>query len=212
MCAILIVSTIVGQPAGATITEFSTNERQILGEAQADELYVVGPSGDRFYPDRLSASLKFVGTPANYWSPCGIFDKNNKMVRKFNRQAIKGLSGKTGNLLCGWHKNAKGSTKATGVGFRHIKAGHMSQWENQAVFLRANWREMADWATNEALNHSCKKGYFKSQGKAKYVAPYQIRDSRDRVIRRFAVYVVVGAKDQNVITSYPRDGRYSCSL
>ncbi|KSU65907.1 hypothetical protein [Arthrobacter sp. NIO-1057] len=101
----------------------------------------VGKSGERICFNNVAQKLG-ISQPAAYWSPCGVFDKNEKLVRTFKRQAVKGVSGGTAHLRCGWNKVIDGKNK--GQGYRHIKAGHMNDWNNQATYLGANWRKFAD--------------------------------------------------------------------
>lgn len=200
--ALLLGSSLVSTPANAAQTEAEN-----FVETQTTPAYAVGKSGERFYFENVAQKLG-VGQTAAYWSPCGVFDKNEKLVRTFNRQAVKGVSGRTAYLRCGTNKVTSG--KNVGWGYRHIKAGHMNDLNNQAVYLGVNWREFADWATNEALNWPCLKKYQSSNKTVRYGGVYELRDSRDRIFKRVGVTTAVSSTNSRVITSHPDSVSRAC--
>lgn len=200
--ALLLGSSLLSAPANA-----AQMEPDNFVETQAVPAYAVGESGERFYFDNIEQKLG-VAQPAAYWSPCGVFDKNEKLVRTFSRQTVKGVSGRTAYLRCGTNKVVKG--KNIGWGYRHIKAGHMNDWNNQAVFLGANWRDFADWATNEALKWSCLKKYQSGNKTIRYGGVYELRDSRGRIIKKVGVTASVSATNSRLITSHPDSVNRAC--
>lgn len=201
--ALLLGSSLVSAPANA-----APAETENFVETQTTPAYAVGKSGERFYFDNVAQKLG-ISQPAAYWSPCGVFDKNEKLVRTFKRQAVKGISGRTAYLRCGQNKVIDGKNK--GWGYRHIKAGHMNDWNNQAAYLGANWRDFADWATNEALNWSCSKRYQSDNKTIRYGGVYELRDSRGRIMKRLGVVTSVSATNSRVITSHPEKVTRACS-
>ncbi len=105
------------------------------------------------------------------------------------------VSGARATLACG---------SAKYWGFRHIKAGHLSQWEAKAALLGALWMDVAHWSMTNTLSTPCSKYRQLSNDTLQYVAPFQIRDSKGRVVQTYGVRVVVARQTQNIITSYPQ--------
>ncbi|HLS77877.1 MAG TPA: hypothetical protein VK083_13925 [Nocardia sp.] len=64
------------------------------------------------------------------WGACGIDSPEDKVVTTFGAW----------KLLCG-NKD---------YGYRHIQAGHMSEWEGLAAIEGRNWRDIADMAIAKA--------------------------------------------------------------
>ncbi|AKU18210.1 hypothetical protein VV02_24095 [Luteipulveratus mongoliensis] len=54
-----------------------------------------------------------------------------------------------------------------------------------------------------ALSRPSIKEYIQSNDTNAYVAPFQIKDKRGRVLNTFPVQLAVARKTQNIITAYP---------
>lgn len=152
-------------------------------------------------PASTSQKTEFLassGTPP--WPPCGFFDKSMKVLKKYKRQAVRGYSGATAVLACGNHN----SRTDVGWGFRHIKAGHLTQWQREALPLGGSWMDFADWSITQTLAKPCYKAFQASNQTFQYVTPIVIRDQKKRYVKTIGVRVVVSKKTQNIITAYPQ--------
>jgi len=132
------------------------------------------------------------GTPP--WSPCGARDKKTKVLHQYKRATVAGVAGARATLACG----------TSGWGFRHIKVRHLSQWEAEAAPLFTPWMDIAHWAIANTLATPCSKLRQTRNDTIQYVAPFELRDQRGKIVRSFGVRVVVGRKTQNIITAYPQ--------
>jgi hypothetical protein len=139
-----------------------------------------------------AGAVAAAGTPP--WPACGISDKNTKVLYQYSRAQIAGVSGARATLACG----------SSEWGFRHIKAGHLSQWEAKANLIGALWMDMAHWSIIQTLSRPCSQYRQTSNDTLQYVAPFQVRDSQGRVVQTFGVRVVVARVTQNIITTYPQ--------
>lgn len=139
------------------------------------------------------------------WPGCGVNEKATKLLKSYKRAQIAGYAGATANLKCGNHDFRTDS----GWGFRHIKARHLDQWQNEAAILGGQWMDFADWSMTAVLSKPCYKAYQATNSTFQYIAPIQIKDRRGKVVKTIGVRVVVSKATNNVITAYPQ--KKTCS-
>lgn len=139
------------------------------------------------------------------WGWCGLFDGDQKVVRAFERYRGDAggrhrLKGGTSNLRCG-------STEESG--YRHIQAGHQSQWEFDAWLVGTNWRNQADFAIATVLRDPDRVTYNARNDTYCYSRlVYLERKADRRVVGDRTPNVVVGAGNSNIITAFPSN--YNC--
>lgn len=143
-------------------------------------------------------------SPAKVWAACGVFDSNTKVVRQFGRKGAhpKGAPAfKTGRgtLACG---------SADDWGYRHIKKGHLSQWEYRAEQVASNWRDVADFGMNWALKDPSYVTYRSKNHTYCYGRPiYLLNKKTHQRVGKYQATVVVAHGTQNIITAFPPSKR-----
>ena len=145
-------------------------------------------------------SISAMSTTAAYvpttWGACGAFDASTKNVRTFYLNSVP-YSYRAIYLKCG----------TTGWGYRHIKDAHMNDWANKAIYVGANWRDMADFAITDALQHVYSGVYNPTNQTYKYRGVVELRRFDDRTVHTFYPVVAVSAGDYRIITAYPSNVR-----
>ena len=83
------------------------------------------------------------------WANCSYKDADSKTVRTYTRRTAQTTTGQFGGgkttLSCGYDNDGKG------MGYRHILAGHSTDWANKAAYADENWRDLADDSMSAAL-------------------------------------------------------------
>ncbi|WP_062516598.1 hypothetical protein [Demequina gelatinilytica] len=124
------------------------------------------------------------------WGACGISSSSSKTVATFVRYGVA--------KAYLWRGTER-------WGFRHIQAGHASQFATVAAGtnLAGNWRYMADYAIRNVPISPSASVY---QGANKYCCSHQLalRDARTgNVIRRQTFRVVVDLVQRKILTAFP---------
>lgn len=131
---------------------------------------------------------------------CGTGEKADKVIKKWTRYVKTGS--KTAYLRCG--------TQAS-YGYRHITNRHASQWDS----IRTKYNLAAHW-TDFMLNSTA--GNLSSMGatlksannKDTYTSPLCIASIQTgKVVRVYDIVTPVAASSDNIISSYPKNGRSS---
>jgi hypothetical protein len=119
-------------------------------------------------------------------------------VRTFQRYRANAggqyIPGGTSNLDCGsdvW-------------GYRHIKAKHLSQWEDVASYTGENWRDVADQFIAGALIDPDVVTYRKDNDTFAYCRLMYLIDKRSgRPVGVSYPRVIIAHVTKNIITAYP---------
>lgn len=130
------------------------------------------------------------------WAACGAFDDAYKNVRTFYLNTVP-YTYRAIYLKCG----------TSGWGYRHIKDAHMSHWAGKAIYVGANWRDMADFAITDALRNVYSGTYNASNRTYKYRGVVQLKRYDGRTVHTFYPVVAVSAGDYRIITAYPSNSR-----
>jgi hypothetical protein len=202
----------VAEAAAADDTPTPTDDTPEVGQDAAEETTAVepdqGPESDQvFIPLSETARRRvmsqeggaLVTAAAQTWAACGIFDRNTKIVRTFNRYRANAggqyIPGGTSNLACGSDEY---------WGYRHIVAGHLSQWENVAFPTGENWRDVADQFIAGALIDPDVVTYRQDNDTFAYCRLMYLIDKRSgRPVGVSYPRVVVAHVTKNIITAYP---------
>ena len=144
-------------------------------------------------PDAVGINAVYVPVT---WGACGVSSASNKHVRMFYLSTVP-YAGKNIPLQCG----------TSGWGYRHIQERHMNDWANKAVYVGANWRDMADFAITDALQHVYSGTYNASNNTYLYRGVVELRRYNGSTVHTFYPHVVVAAGDNRMITAFPSSTR-----
>lgn len=130
------------------------------------------------------------------WAACGAFDPEYKNVRTFYLNTIP-YTYRPVYLKCG----------TSGWGYRHILSRHMTDWQNKAIYVGVNWREMADFAITDALQHVYSGTYNPINQTYSYRGVVELRRYDGKTMHTFYPRVAVSAGDYRIITAFPSSTR-----
>jgi hypothetical protein len=125
---------------------------------------------------------------------CAAGDAELKHVVAYQRRRPDGVA----VIYCG---------NATGFGWRHIVAEHSSDWNNIVTKygLGGTWQQFALWAISGTVGQPASAPHDGGNDTYRYTAVVQIKDYQSKAIARtYTVTVPVGAKNDRVITAFPR--------
>ncbi|MGA4777628.1 hypothetical protein ACPCUX_03725 [Cellulosimicrobium sp. AB352] len=217
LVAVLVGTGLVSATAAPVAASTTEDDEIAVGDGEympldytgldpvAEDYTLAVPGGDgltvqRFDPKAIPLLPPRGGTeptlpsPQATWAACGVFDKNTKLVRTFQRVARAGFSSGKSYLRCG----------SPSWGLRHVADRHRTQWEMLAMMGgSSSWRTFTDWAINEALRSPAHVWYESKNDTYVYKTKIQIRDRSDRVRAVKYAYVVVARVSKNIITTYP---------
>jgi hypothetical protein len=116
------------------------------------------------------------------WGACGASSPEDKVVTTFGEW----------KLLCGNQD----------YGYRHIQAGHMSEWEGLAAIEGRNWRDIADMSIAKAHDAPDWHG---AQGSGKYCYTGQIYlvNRTTGAVAKTVHPTVIVSESGIVITAFP---------
>lgn len=148
--------------------------------------YTVYIGGEEYVPTEFSAQLVSPG--------CGTGELAAKVIQNYERTSPSGI----GRLQCG--------TQTTS-GLRHINCEHGQDWENIRVryAIADDWSDLMSFALGQTLRSRNPTSQVGS--KVTCVAPIQIKNSNNEVVRTYDVIVPIGILGELVITCYPTNGR-----
>jgi hypothetical protein len=134
------------------------------------------------------------------WKNCGLFDKDEKVVRTFRRMRVETpnniLKGGSSNLACGnkdW-------------GYRHLKIRHQADWEGHAAKTGDPWRDAADFAIYAVLIDPDRATYARRNDTFCLSRVILLVNNRTgRVVGTRTPHVIVGARTKNIVTAFPED-------
>jgi hypothetical protein len=135
------------------------------------------------------------------WAACPVQDREaarDKVVRQFPR-AVGNAAGRTmpagtTNLTCGNER----------FGFYHIANSHGEQWEQKGEITLENWRDVADYAIQEALAHPMAVTYRTDNDTFCYSRLIFLVDKRNgETVGSYQPNVVISARDQYIVTAWP---------
>lgn len=166
---------------------------------ESDQVFIpLGKTAGQRVMSQMTGALA-TAAAAQTWAACGIFDRNTKIVRTFPRYRANAggqyIPGGTSNLACGSDEY---------WGYRHIVAGHLSQWENVAAPTGENWRDVADQFIAGALIDPDVVTYRQDNDTFAYCRLMYLVDKRTgRAVGVSYPRVVVAHVTKNIITAYP---------
>lgn len=139
------------------------------------------------------------------WGACGVTTSNGKVVRTFtNRFRANDLShflaGGNSVMYCGYQDVSKDK----GEGYRHIKYGHESQFENLTFMTSETWRELADRMIAGTLINPDSTDYLARNDTFTYCRAFFFYNTKERRIEATSYpRVTVSGSNAKVITAYP---------
>ncbi|WP_417220305.1 hypothetical protein [Arthrobacter sp.] len=145
---------------------------------------------------RASKSATTYAYQAKVWGACGVTTPNSKLVRMFQTTTTPWVF-RNVPMYCG----------TNGYGYRHIKSSHMRHWNDIAVLLGANWRDFADFAISDALDHMYSGAYSKKNDTYTYKGVVQLKRYDGKTVKTYYPRVVVAAGNYKMITAFPSSGR-----
>lgn len=152
----------------------------------------------------LSAAAVALGTAAPAaaalsWAPCGAFDDNGKVVEVYDRYRT---NTPTGQYMAGGFSDL--DCGSSNYGYRHIVDRHLSQWEAKAALTKQNWREVADFGINWALQDPDRTTYRSYNDTFCFQRLiYLVNTQTGQTAGTTQVAVVVARVSKNIITAFP---------
>lgn len=169
--------------------------------AIADEVASDSGSYEVYMPGSAPIDTGTGITPRLVSPGCGTGEKEAKLIRNWTRKTATGGS-KPAYLRCG--------TQAT-YGLRHINNGRGQDWEN----IRTKYALGGDWSSfmmnTTATNLVGPSSSVRTaNNKDTYTGPLCIRNlSTGKIDRVYDIITPVASDKNNIVTSYPTNGRSS---
>jgi hypothetical protein len=172
-----------------------------IGAATADSnapiTAVVSSRANAWVSDQSQSTIGIRLTQT--WAACGLFDKAHKLVRVFTRYRATATTGEylrggTSDLHCGSER----------WGYRHILRNHRTEWEQKAALERQNWRDLADYAIENALRDPDRVKYRSDNDTFCFQRLFYLLNRKTgRPAGTMTVSVVVAQDSKNIITAFP---------
>lgn len=158
-------------------------------------------------------SPQVASAAAPVWAvACSGTGRQDKVVRGgYTRKSVRAknnnqyLAGGSTDMTCGFHNKATADKKETGMGYIHIAARHLNDWQNLAFYTGENWRDVADAGMVASLGSPDYAGSDIGGGKMCFSGNISLVNKRTgQVVKTQDVRTIVQYQKPNrVITTNP---------